>query len=407
MTGVSKQKSLFPKSSQHDGNGWAKVPLGKLCRLVNGKAFTPSDWTESGLPIIRIQNLNDVTKSFNYWAGSPERQVMVNSGDVLLGWSGTPGTSFGAHVWDREPGVLNQHIFRVDLDGTRIAKEWAVPAINHQLEFLIGKAHGGVGLRHVKKAEVESLLIPLPSLTEQKRIAGILKEQLATVDRARAAAETQLNAAKALPAAYLREVFEGAESRNWKRCRLGDLLDRHNEIIHPGDRSDGEAVFVGLEHIEPNTGRRIGSAKINLAHLSGRKPTFRKGQIVYGYLRPYLNKVWLADFDGCSSVDQFAFEVHRNRVDPGFVAAFMRSDTFLRRSAVVTTTGQLPRISIDEILAVDVDLPSKNEEQSRIMAALSARLDATDSMMANCRSRATNIDAMPAALLRSAFQGRL
>jgi type I restriction enzyme S subunit len=44
--------------------------------------------------------------------------------------------------------------------------------------------------------------------------------------------------------------------------------------------------------------------------MTGRKPTFKRGHIVYGYLRPYLNKVWVADFDGCSSVDQFAFDVN-------------------------------------------------------------------------------------------------
>lgn len=204
-------------------NGWVQVPLGELCQLVNGKAFEPRDWSETGLPIIRIQNLNDATKPFNYWAGSLERQVIVDPGDVLLGWSGTPGTSFGAHLWKRQHGVLNQHIFRVDLDETRIAKEWAVPAINHQLEFLIGKAHGGVGLRHVKKTEVESLLIPLPPLPEQKRIVGILKKQLAAVDRARAAAEAQLDAANALTAAYLRSKFDTTEAASWDRRRIADF----------------------------------------------------------------------------------------------------------------------------------------------------------------------------------------
>ena len=84
---------------------------------------------------------------------------------------------------------------------------------------------------------------------------------------------------------------------------------------------------MGLEHIEPNSGRRIGSLTIDLGSLTGRKPTFRRGQIVYGYLRPYLNKVWVAEFDGYSSVDQFAFDV-RPAGGHEFVAAFMRSETF-------------------------------------------------------------------------------
>ena len=261
----------------------------------------------------------------------------------------------------------------------------------------------GATFAEVSKAQVAGFKIPLPPLAEQERIAARLTEQLAAVDRARAAARERLAAAQALPAAYLRDVFEGPEASGWDTRPLGELVHRHNEIIHPGDREDGESVFVGLEHIEAHTGRRIGSLMINLAKLAGRKPTFLRGQIVYGYLRPYLNKVWVADFDGCSSVDQFAFDVNHERADTAFVAAFMRSETFLRRAAGVTTTGQLPRISVDEIAAVEINLPTTVTDQRRIAAALSRRLAAAERLAGHLRDELAAIDALPAALLREAF----
>jgi restriction endonuclease S subunit len=184
--------------------------------------------------------------------------------------------------------------------------------------------------------------------------------------------------------------------------RLGDVLTRHNEIIHPGDRKAGEAVFVGLEHIEPETGRRIGSRTIDLGKLTGRKPTFRAGQIVYGYLRPYLNKVWVSEFDGCSSVDQFAFNVRGDIADTQYVAAFMRSDTFLRRSAVVTTTGQLPRISIEEIEAVEVELPPL-AEQRRISTKLRATMASVKAARGAAEERLAAAEVLPAAYLREVF----
>ena len=67
--------------------------------------------------------------------------------------------------------------------------------------------------------------MPVPPLPEQKRIAAILGEQMAAVERARAAAEAQLAAARELPAAYLRQVFEGDEAREWPRKRLGALCN--------------------------------------------------------------------------------------------------------------------------------------------------------------------------------------
>jgi hypothetical protein len=135
----------------------------------------------------------------------------------------------------------------------------------------------------------------------------------------------------------------------------------------------------------------------------GPKPacrSFKKGQIVYEYLRPYLNKVWIAEFDGCSSVDQFAFDVNGDVADVSFVSAFMRSDTFLRRSAVVPTTGQLPRISIDEILAVRIYIPPTVADQVRIASNLSARLNHAVTLAQDCESQIAYLTAMPASLLR-------
>jgi restriction endonuclease S subunit len=93
---------------------------------------------------------------------------------------------------------------------------------------------------------------------------------------------------------------------------------------------------------------------------------FKNGQIVYGYLRPYLNKVWIAEFDGCSSVDQFAFEVKRDRAEPKFVATFLRSDSFLNQSGRSTTRAQLPRISVGEVLGAEIPLPPLDTQRAII-----------------------------------------
>lgn len=190
----------------------------------------------------------------------------------------------------------------------------------------------------------------------------------------------------------------------WPVRRLGDVLIRHNEVVHPGERT-GEATFVGLEHIEPNSGRRFGSMPINLGNLTGRKPTFRRGQIVYGYLRPYLNKVWIAEFDGFSSVDQFAFDVLPELADVEYIAAFMRSDTFLQRASIVTTTGQLPRIGIEQIAAVPIQLPPV-DVQRRIAGELTDQLAAARSAMQAAAERLSAAEALPGAFVAAIFRSK-
>lgn len=103
---------------------WEWVRIGDSMDLVNGRAFKPSEWSTSGLPIIRIQNLNNPNAPFNYCDFEIDKKVHVYNSDFLISWSGTPGTSFGAFVWNRGNAVLNQHIFKANLFGNLYIKEF-------------------------------------------------------------------------------------------------------------------------------------------------------------------------------------------------------------------------------------------------------------------------------------------
>jgi type I restriction enzyme S subunit len=165
--------------------GWATASLGALCRLVNGRAFKPSEWKTSGLPIIRIQNLNDSRAKFNYYSGPIDSRHRVENGELLFAWSGTPGTSFGAHIWKGEPAVLNQHIFRVIFPESLLDKNYLRLAINERLNDLIHAAHGGAGLAHVTKGVVEATELLVAPLAEQKRIVQALEALLEKVESSR------------------------------------------------------------------------------------------------------------------------------------------------------------------------------------------------------------------------------
>ena len=69
--------------------GWIKVSLGNLGQYLNGAAFKPSDWTNEGIPIIRIQNLTDSNKPFNNPKKSISEELLVKNGDILVSWSAT------------------------------------------------------------------------------------------------------------------------------------------------------------------------------------------------------------------------------------------------------------------------------------------------------------------------------
>lgn len=172
---------------------WKWVEIGDQLDLLNGMAFKPSDWASDGLRIVRIQNLNRQDAPFNYCDPNFARErSLIDDGSFLISWSGTPGTSFGAFIWDRGPAVLNQHIFRCDFKTEAFTPKYLRLAINGRLDEMIEKAHGGVGLQHITKGKLEAMLIGLPPLAEQHRIVAKVDELMALcgqLEQARAGRE--------------------------------------------------------------------------------------------------------------------------------------------------------------------------------------------------------------------------
>jgi type I restriction enzyme S subunit len=163
---------------------WLWVRIGDHLELINGMAFKPTDWKQDGIRIVRIQNLNRLDAPFNYCDPKSVRdRFLIGDGAFLISWSGTPGTSFGAFIWDRGEAVLNQHIFRCDFRLNAFDALYLRLAINGRLDEMIAKAHGGVGLQHITKGKLEALLIALPPLAEQHRIVAKVDELMTLCDR--------------------------------------------------------------------------------------------------------------------------------------------------------------------------------------------------------------------------------
>jgi type I restriction enzyme S subunit len=199
---------------------WPTRPIGDVCDLVNGRAFKPNDWEQAGVPIIRIQNLNDATKPFNYTTQALPEKFKVKPGDTLLSWSGTPGTSFGCFRWDGPEGWLNQHIFNVRLR-EEVLPSFFIYQVNSKLHELIAKAHGGVGLQHITKGALSSVSVTVPPLAEQERIVALLDEGDA-LRKLRAQADRRT--AHLLPALF-HEMFGEIQTQTFERLRLEQIAE--------------------------------------------------------------------------------------------------------------------------------------------------------------------------------------
>ncbi|MEH3119952.1 MAG: restriction endonuclease subunit S [Methylorubrum populi] len=202
--------------------GWVRTTIGMIADLANGRAFKPSDWTREGLPIIRIQNLNRPDAAFNHFSGPVSERHIVEDGDLLFAWSGTPGTSFGAHIWRGPTAVLNQHIFNIRVSPDHIDRDFLRLAINQTLDEQIAKAHGGAGLRHVTRKAFEETEIALPPLTEQRRIVERVRSLEERVALGQAGLDEALRSVGGARTALLQGVYALTLLPVERRARYGD-----------------------------------------------------------------------------------------------------------------------------------------------------------------------------------------
>lgn len=214
---------------------WEVVKLGEVGNYINGYAFKPSDWSNTGKPIIRIQNLNNPSASFNYFNGELDYKYLVKKGDILISWS----ASLGAYLWNGEDAWLNQHIFKVELTNQNVAKDFLYFAL---LYYFVGQAlanlHGST-MKHIVKSKFLNILISLPPLEEQKAIADILS----TVQNAIEKTEKVINATKQLKKSMMKHLFTygavavdeidkvrlkeseiGLIPEDWEVVRLGEVF---------------------------------------------------------------------------------------------------------------------------------------------------------------------------------------
>lgn len=398
---------------------WATVRIGDICELVNGRAFKPSEWTETGRPIVRIQNLNRATAPFNYFDGPIEDRFSVNDGDLLFAWSGTPGTSFGAHLWDGGPAVLNQHIFRVDFDRDLIDPVFFKHAINETLDELIDQAHGGVGLRHITKGTFQQTKISLPPTNEQRRIAAAIT---AYQDRARIA-QTSIQGALAASEEYkdavLRRAFEENPGQDGRRPVYIPLI----ELVDEGP-TNGWSPKTGPDATGPLALRLTAttSGYLRLDEAAVKRIYERPSDDSRYWLKPGDLLVQRANalehlgaaaiFDGPEQTYIYPDLMMRLRVADAdrrrYLWRYLNSAAARRyvREHATGTAGNMPKISGSTLRGLPIPIPPGRDFR-RVADFIDREFTAIDALRTTADEAIEALGQLQKAILAKAFRGEL
>ncbi len=231
---------------------WQVVRVGDICRAVNGRAFKPTEWVSEGLPIIRIQNLKNEGASFNYYAGDVEAKFRVKHGDLLFAWSGTPGTSFGAHIWHGRDAVLNQHIFNLHFDREVADQRFLCYALNRNVADYVAKAQGGVGLAHITKGKFDDSTVPLPDITEQRRIVAEIEKQFSRLDEAVANLQRVKANLKRFEKATVEQMTEAASFKPAFTGTIGGVAVSLDNLRRPVNKTERATRPGGVPYLGAN-----------------------------------------------------------------------------------------------------------------------------------------------------------
>lgn len=181
---------------------------------------------------------------------------------------------------------------------------------------------------------------------------------------------------------------------------LGEVVKPTRPRVKPSEKPN--LPFIGMEHIEAHTMRLLGTVPASTMKSSA--VHFQPGDVLYGRLRPYLNKVYRPDFEGLCSAEFIVFPKTES-LDSCYLQHFLNSSEFVSY-ATHLNAGDRPRVDFDQLAPYPFPVKPLNE-QKYIVAEIEKQFSRLDEAVANLKRVKANLKRYKAAVLKAAVEGRL
>ena len=371
-------------------DGWKWVKLGDICQEQK-KTIKPNESDSNSLPYLGLEHIQSNTGTIlSSHKDVPSENVLSNTFyfDDNYVLYGKLRPYLNKVALPSFPGKCTSEL--IPLKPTAVNRDflwWTLKRPETVSYAMMGKT--GSRMPRANMKELMKMNIPLPPLDEQKRISAKLNVQMNIVMETRKAADEQLEAAKALSNAYLRQIFPSNGDDlpdGWKWVKLGDIcefkygssLPRHKRIIGqtPVYGSNG---IVGW-HNEP----LIKSTTVIIG---------RKGSI---------GKVHLSD-KACWPIDT-AYFVSQSEVSSDVNLDWLYFVLIHSNFQKQDKSSAIPGLNRNDAYKMNLAIPPL-EEQKRIVAKLKEQVKHTTELTEDIEQKLDLINALPSALLTKAFAG--
>lgn len=401
-------------------DGWEWARLEDVCEPID--SVNPRQHPDTSFKYVDISSIDRDRKEIVHpketiGRDAPSRaRQEIEQGDVLVSTT-RPNLNAVAQVPYDLGGEVCSTGFCVLRPGPLVLSDWVFQYVRLR-EFVteLDQLATGSSYPAVTDKQVKSRQLPVPPLPQQHRIVRALQERTEAIDSAKRAAEAQLEAANAMSAACLREVFpaEGAElPEGWEWVRLGDVCRINPRKPLTLIRHDGApTTFVPMSAIDGEKGSVLNPEQRRFEEVRRGYSYFEDGDVLFAKITPCMQNG--KHFIATGLIDGIGFgttELHVIRPADSMLAEWIHS--FLRQPSLLRmamhnfrgSAGQ-QRVPAEFISNLRLPLPSVSL-QRRIIRRLQTQSEAIDALRSGVKNELNAVTAMSEAYLRAAFDGSL
>jgi len=393
-------------------DGWRWVRLEEICDFRSGGTPSKADadlWS-GDIPWIspkdmKTDKIEDSIDHISLHAVESSATRMVEVGAILcVARSGILAHTFPVALVKRTV-AFNQDIRALIPNPDYVDSNYLQFALRDAEQVVLTNGvKKGPTVHSIKSGFLETFQLPLPPLPTQRAIVRRLDRDMAEVARLRAAVQRQRAAVAALPAAYLREVFEGEEARGWEHVPIGEVCSVVEGQVDPRLPEYRELPHINGEVIESGTGRLLPYRTAADDQLISGKYLFQPGSVIFSKLRPYLRKVAYVDFRGLCSADAYPLTAKVQFLHPFWLKWVLLSNEFSNYAIEESLRSRMPKLNREQLLHWKMPLPDL-ANQGRVAQMLESRIEQIDTLRRQAERQRAAIEALPAALLREVFGG--
>ena len=376
--------------------------LGSVATYINGRAFKPSEWESTGLPIVRIQNLTDKNAKCHYSSATYEEKYKIHNGDLLFAWS----ASLGAHIWNQNDAWLNQHIFKV-IPNDNIDKLYLYYYLQKVIAELYLKTHGS-GMVHITKGPFMNTSIPVPSYTEQSRIVAHIEELFSELDKAVDTLKTTKEQLEVYRQAVLVDAFRVAT--NSTPLKIGYVCAKIVDCPHstPKWEKNGKLCLRTTNfkrgYLDLQSPNYVSEETFNDRN---RRIIPQPGDVLYSREGSVLGIACTIPSNVYPCLGQRMMLLRSGeKLNNRYLMHYLNSPMVTNH--VIATKGGTgsPHINVGDIKEFQIPIPSL-EEQSNIVRQIEEQLSCCDNVEKTVDTALAQADAMRQSILKQAFEGKI